>query len=186
MRIRIAFSLFALLVVTAPAGRPAPLPAAAEAVVVRVRLEQLAEAGFTPVPLSHAFKNGDRLRLAVQVNRAGHLYLLYRGRSGATERLAEAALLAGESVLVPAEGALRMDDRPGTETVQILFSLVRLDDPILAARPPAAGERPHIRQIRLRELSLDAGGRPGDAGAAFSADLDPAGVALLDLPLQHR
>jgi hypothetical protein len=163
-------------------------PAAPEQVILYVGLQRVAESGATPVPLNHELRTGDRIRLTVRPTQAGYLYLFYRKGQATSERLWPAGngahpVAAGEEILVPAGGSLRLTADPGPETIQLLFARAPVTDPAALLRPQP---KPRIRQIRLRGIEVDP--EPGVAvpPAAFAGDLDEHGVAILELPLRRR
>ncbi|HVR10977.1 MAG TPA: DUF4384 domain-containing protein [Thermoanaerobaculia bacterium] len=170
-----------------PTARPGTL-------IVRVGLEKVAGSAATAVPLDHVFQSGDRLRISISVNRAGYLRLLARGADGKTERLwppgSEATPIgADESVLVPGDGSIRLDEKPGTERVEVIFSSTPIAKAPVVPVPGPAGrdEAPGtIRQIRLRNLIVDRQAAEGDLGSYFTGDLGKGGVATVAFEIRHQ
>lgn len=73
------------------------------------------------------FRSGDAIRLNVQTNRAGYLYVVNLGSSGLAKQLFPAEgksvkVSAGKAYSVPGKGRIRFDSTPGTEEVLMLLS----------------------------------------------------------------
>lgn len=194
---RVLLPLFLLVALGVPApalARPAAAPSLAKkpspaqsSLVLHVTYLVIAGETRTAVPLDHKFPAGDRLRIEVTPSLAGHLYLFSRAKDGMRERLwppVEGALpvRAGQTVTIPEHGSFRMEGDSGEDTIDLLFTLSPLADPVAAAGPQPES---NIRQIRLKEIKLDS--KPvTDPGASFAADLDDRGIAVLKLKVRHR
>lgn len=82
----------------------------------------------------YPFKSGDQLRFHVQSNIDGYIYILMKkGSSGASALLypapgtdADNRIKAGKDLIVPDNGVLEFDDKPGSETLKIVLSEKRL------------------------------------------------------------
>ncbi|BEV72991.1 hypothetical protein THUN1379_24730 [Paludibacterium sp. THUN1379] len=82
---------------------------------------------------SHTFKSGDAVRLGIQTNMTGYLYVVNAGSSGNMHLLypvdgRPAKVKAGVSYTVPGKGLIRFDSTPGNEEVLILVSPQPLAD----------------------------------------------------------
>lgn len=102
------------------------------------------------------FRSGDRIKLKVQSNDSGFLYIVHQGSSGAWEVLFPSAefkqgsneLVANQSVMIPAgdEMDFEFDEKPGLERIFIVLSTVReqnLDSLIYSlGKGAAAGKAP--------------------------------------------
>jgi hypothetical protein len=121
-------------------------PTTAEPSNFGVRYSVLKVSGLDMVEVSPKtrFRQGDRIRLKVQVNDNGYLYLVHQGSSGAwslmypapkTERDAN-RVAPGKDYLIP-DAVLRFDAKPGTEKLFLIVSRDReatLDKLIYARR----------------------------------------------------
>jgi hypothetical protein len=107
------------------------------------------------------FRSGDRIRLTVEANQNGFLYIIHQGSSG------EWFVLEGSPVAmernkrsdVPAGGRFFFDDRPGEERLFLVFMRHRDAslDRILQGLPPdpASPAKADVTQTRTGRRSVD-------------------------------
>jgi hypothetical protein len=170
-----------------PTARPGTL-------ILRVGLERVAETEATAVPLDHVFESGDHFRINITVNRAGYLRLLHRGVGGKFERLwppgsQPVPIGPNEAVLVPDKGSILLDEKAGTEMIQVVFSVDPLEGPQAGAPRTGAGSEgapAKIGQIRLRDLVVEHQGAEADLGRYFTGELGEHGVSTLAFELRHQ
>ena len=82
------------------------------------------------VPVNTVFRSGDRIRLKVEVNDEGYLYVVHRGTSGSwqvmfpNEKVASGSnrVQPGQSYDIPSGSAFRFTGEPGTERLFIVMS----------------------------------------------------------------
>ena len=142
-----------------PVDRPAPVPvqlASYAPLALRYSIARLDDGQETEVPVSEVFRSGDQVRLKVETNQAGYLYIVARGSSGIWKPLfpsreaSDNAIDARRPYSVPsATHAFTFDDQPGTERLFLLFSRTPVDDldsliENLRNRAPAGVTRPEI------------------------------------------
>lgn len=94
------------------------------------------------------FRSGDAIRLNVQTNRAGYLYVVNLGSSGEARQLFPAQgksikVVAGKTYSVPGKGHIRFDNTPGTEEVLVLIS------------PRPIAEMPQLKQTSYSTTKND-------------------------------
>ncbi|HXO19786.1 MAG TPA: DUF4384 domain-containing protein [Thermoanaerobaculia bacterium] len=160
---------------------------------LRVGLAKVVNLNSTAVPLSHIFESGDRFCITLTANRTGYIALLHRGAAGHLESLwpsngGTAAIAANEMIVVPPDGNFRLDEVPGSEMVQIVFTLAPIGQPmaqLLEATTGASGTSA-IRQIRLRGVVADPSEDSGDVASLFTGDIVEHGVAVVELAIAHR
>jgi len=92
-------------------------------------IERQSSEGMQRVTTSTRFMSGDRVRLHVQSNRSGYLYVVNQGTSGRSDFLFPATINdreyidANRTYTVPAHGGyIRFDNRPGQEVVWVFLS----------------------------------------------------------------
>jgi hypothetical protein len=156
------------------------------------------------VTTDSVFRSGDRIKLAVQTNRSGFLYVINLGTSGRTHVLfphpgvasGSNAVHAGQTYEVPAVGAIRFDDTPGEELVLIMLSPTPIGD----ARPPdqrpgavTADEAARLlmtaEQKGAKDLIVEAdprGPRPASYAVAPLSSLETGGIITVRLKLKHQ
>jgi hypothetical protein len=116
----------------APAPQARSAPARDQYAGIAYWVELLDRTGqLRRVTTGHPFRGGDRIRLSVQSNRDGYLYLMNVGSTGRTTMLfpstgAPEMIRAGQVYQVPANAFLRFDVNPGQETLLIMLSAAPL------------------------------------------------------------
>ena len=128
-----------------------------------------ADCGSTPrdVSSSYLFKNGDRIRLEVESNVDGYLYVILRGSSGKEMFLfPDRRINDGDNFLpkhvpfpVPAGTWFEFDEKPGDERLTVIVSREPMQKPSKSLatdeRPMIAGLRNTVKQTVLtRDLQL--------------------------------
>jgi hypothetical protein len=153
----------------------------------------------------HAFQSGDRIKLRLETNRDGYLYLLNMGSTGRYHLLFPNPRLAGGSNLVKARtvyeiphGAhITFDDNPGEERLLVLLSAHPMADPTLRfdprtmALPNGEGLRTvstiHQKGAKDLTLEVDTGGpEPRAYAVAPLASAGEEGLLAVEITLQHR
>jgi hypothetical protein len=151
------------------------------------------------------FRSGDRIRLRVETNRDGYLYLLNAGSTGRYHLLFPHPKLAGGSNLVKAgavydipHGAfIRFDDNPGEEVLFIVLSPrpmtdmpVRADD--MTRHVPDEDGRQLVQRARLqgaKDLVLEVDASPAEPrsyAVAPLSSLGEQGLLVLEVKLRHQ
>ncbi len=82
------------------------------------------------VPVTKAFKSGDKINVRVEVNDFGYLYILARGSSGKWSPLFPSVEISGGdnrvgpnmAYTIPAGFVFKFDEQPGEERIFIVFS----------------------------------------------------------------
>jgi hypothetical protein len=136
---------------SAPAAAPlnVPLPTVRPAIRSWV-LRRQPDGQFLGVdPSTTVFSSGDQVRIRIEANQAGYVYIFQRGSSGRLSMLFPSAAIDSGQNRVPALQPCEvpgqpgrgfvLDDRPGEEEIFVGFSLRRVnEDPILASldQPP--------------------------------------------------
>ncbi len=121
--------------------KPDAAPAGTTALAMRhqLYLQRGSERG--TVPDGFAFQTGDRIKLLVQVNQPGFLYVLHRGSSGEWKFLfpdpkldrGNHAVKALEPRAIPDDGWFEFDARTGREELYLFFSKERIREFHLAS-----------------------------------------------------
>ncbi|MBK7929139.1 MAG: DUF4384 domain-containing protein [Bryobacterales bacterium] len=121
-----------------PATRPVQVPMLAVShtpVAVRYSLVKLENGAEVEVPVTHTFRSGDQVRLKVEANQRGYLYLIARGSSGVWKPLfpsreaSDNVVEARRGYDVPSSTqAFTFDDQEGREKIFLVFSRVPLSD----------------------------------------------------------
>ncbi|MBN8732516.1 MAG: DUF4384 domain-containing protein [Acidobacteria bacterium] len=121
-----------------PVSRPAQVPMVAVShapVAVRYSLVKLENGAEVEVPATHSFRSGDQVRLKVEANQRGYLYLITRGSSGIWKPLfpsreaSDNVIEARRGYDVPSSTqAFTFDDQEGREKIFLVFSRVPLSD----------------------------------------------------------
>jgi hypothetical protein len=86
------------------------------------------------VPETWVFRQGDRIRLVVEGNATGYLYIFHKGSSGRASILyprkrgacATSQIRAHAESVVPATGWFEFDETPGTEKLYVLYTPKRV------------------------------------------------------------
>jgi len=97
---------------------------------LRYSILKRTDAGSVEVDSDAVFRSGDRIRLRVDVNTAGYLYIINRGSSGNWNPLFPSPKIAngdnrvqkGTQYEIPPGYVFTFDDQPGTERLFIVFS----------------------------------------------------------------
>lgn len=108
---------------TGTAGAQAPLG-------LRVSILKREAAGHRQVDPDTVFRSGDGIRVAVESNQAGYLYIVLQGSSGNWSLLFPSAQIAGGSNVmqsgarytIPSSGDFRFDTHPGQERIFVLLT----------------------------------------------------------------
>jgi len=90
---------------------------------------------YSPVALDTVFHSGDAVRLRLEPNDTGYIYLFQRDATGGWRLASTQRVEKGQRCLLPASGALQYD-QPGSK--ELLLVLSRQEDPSLAALDTAA------------------------------------------------
>jgi hypothetical protein len=141
----------------APAGAAAKFSPASVPVPLGLRyvvLKRDPAGTYAEVDPNSAFQAGDLIRLQVEANADGYLYILTQGSSGTWKLLFPAAevsdgsnlIKAGDSRVVPSSGSIMFDERPGIERLFLVLSRhpePEIDQLIYAVeKPDVPGPRP--------------------------------------------
>lgn len=118
--------------------RPAQVPVVAVShapVAIRYSLVKLENGAEVEVPVTHTFRSGDQVRLKVEANQRGYLYLIARGSSGVWKPLfpsreaSDNLIEARRGYDVPSSTqAFTFDEQEGREKIFLVFSRVPLAD----------------------------------------------------------
>lgn len=112
-------------------------------------IERQSDEGMQRVTTSSTFTSGNRVRLHVQSNRSGYLYVVNQGTSGHSDFLFPASINDGEYIdanrtyTIPAHGGyIRFDDQPGQEIVWIFLSQNPLSPNVPTKGPTISNNSP--------------------------------------------
>jgi hypothetical protein len=122
----------------------------------------------TEVDPDTVFRSGDRIRLRVDVNTVGYLYIINRGSSGNWNPLFPAAKIAkgdnhvqkGIQYEIPAGYVFTFDEQPGTEKLFIVFSRQPVSDleeliySLTGGQNPKTPQRPDDGKILLAQANI--------------------------------
>lgn len=133
---------------------------------VRYAVLQWQEGRLTPAPPDKSYRAGDRIKLQIEVNDSGYLYLIHRGSSGSWRPLFPSPEIAsgdnrverGKIYEIPPGHVFTFDEQPGEEKIFLVFT-----------REPETG---------LEELIYDLSRRGKPAAAPAQAPEAPAKVLL--------
>ena len=135
-------------------------------VAIRYSLVKLDNGAEVEVPPSHVFRSGDQVRLKVEANQRGYLYLIARGSSGNWKPLfpsreaSDNVVEARRGYDVPSSTqAFTFDDQEGKEKLFLLFS-----------RQPISDLDSQIEGLRKRPASNDA--EPAKAPMVLAQNLN--------------
>ena len=126
---------------TTPTEAPVPilntnLSQVQEYMGIRYRITQLLEdCEQVPVDANSTFHAGDQIRLSLESNADGYLYILNQGTSGSwnyifphlTINSGDNFIRKGVEYTIPPRSWLRFDENPGDDVLIILLSKIRLD-----------------------------------------------------------
>jgi hypothetical protein len=157
------------------------------------------------VTTDHMFRSGDRIKMRLETNRDGYLYLLNVGSTGRFHLLFPQPKLAEGSNFVRARtvyeipnGAhITFDDHPGEERLLALLSPQPMTDPALRFDPRTMEvlEDDGRRMVRtaqqkgVKDLTLEvdaAAPAPGAYAVASLASLGDKGLLRVEIKLRHR
>lgn len=167
-----------------PVSKPKPSPGEPTGVAsagLRYWIElQTLSGEIRPVPASHIFKSGDRIRLHVQSNIPGKLTILQKQDGGPAGLLFPPASANGrveafqDNVIPSMKASFRFDNKPGK--IALIMELEG-DPPVLLASstPPAAPAPPNdFEQMERRmRAEMEAAKRKGGKSLVFEEDSDP-------------
>jgi len=130
---------------------------------IRYRVVQLLEdCEQVPVDANSTFRAGDQIRISLESNTDGYLYILNQGTSGAwnyifphlTINNGDNFIRKGLEYTIPPRSWLRFDETPGNDVLIILLSKIRLDpfESGIVRQQRASAERPVTAEI-IRELN---------------------------------
>jgi hypothetical protein len=124
------------------------------------------------IPADTTFRSGDRIRLSVEVNDSGYLYIVHQGSSGTWKLMFPSAetghsnsVAPGRKYLLPPEAVLTFVGKPGVEKLFLVLSRkpeLALDELVYAIGgkgTPGAAEPPRERP---QQPMLIASGKPID------------------------
>ena len=165
-------------------------------------------------PTNTMFRSGDKIRLAVQANREGYVYIVQKGSTGrwgilfpSESQSAQGRIPAFQFCEFPrsAGSSFGFDEHPGAEEVYIGFSarlyssveVIPLIEASIVTRPGVDGasslvgrEPPASMQSRdLKIEKIDGDSAAGPEGTTFYAagsPLDPAALVVVSVKLFHR
>ena len=134
------------------------------------------------VPPKTRFRKGDAIRIKVQVNNDGFLYVVHQGSSGTWDLMHPSPgtpkggnrVVAGEEYLVPHDSLLRFDDRPGIEKLFLIVS-----------REPEATLEKLIFTLSDHGASQRASVRPVPKGTLLAANLEIDNGVITELRKTH-
>ncbi len=97
---------------------------------VRYAVLQWQEGRLTPAPPDRSYRAGDRIKLQIEVNDSGYLYLIHRGSSGAWRPLFPSPEISGgdnrvergKVYEIPPGHVFTFDEQPGEEKIFLVFS----------------------------------------------------------------
>ena len=117
-------------------------------------IEKQSSDGMQRVTTSSAFTSGNRVRLHVQSNRSGYLYVVNQGTSGHSDFLFPANSNDGEYIdanrtyTVPAHGGyIRFDNQPGEEVVWVFLSQQPLSPKMTPTQGSIMPSNPSMKMV---------------------------------------
>ena len=130
---------------------------------IRYRITQLLEdCEQVPVDANSTFHAGDQIRLSLESNTDGYLYILNQGTSGSwnyifphlTINSGDNFIRKGVEYTIPPRSWLRFDENPGDDVLIILLSKIRLDpfESGIIRQQRASPQRPLTAEI-ISELN---------------------------------
>ena len=157
------------------------------------------------VTTDHMFRSGDRIKMRLETNRDGYLYLFTVGSTGRYRLLFPQPQQTGGSTLVKARtvyeipnGAhIKFDDHPGEERLLALLSPQPMTDPALRVDPRTLEELDEdgrradstAQQKGAKDLILEVDATaqaPGAYAVASLASLGDKGLLSVEIKLRHR
>ena len=117
------------------------------------------------VPTDTVFRSGDRVRVKLEANRPGYLYVVQQGSSGRsnllypTPDMQPVAVEAMQPVTIPSgDNVFEFDEKPGTEQLFIVLSSQpeeTLEELLRSVRPRKAKEPDQLARTRAPEFVAD-------------------------------
>lgn len=167
-------------------ARPLPVP---ERLPLRLEVTVLrldnATKALVPVPAGSAFKTGDSVAFEVKASRGGYLALRSPGTAGQLwpPQATGHPMPSQATVRIPASGLIRLS-APSPTKLSLVFSPRPLDGSPPPGSPDA--EKPRwLKQIILREATLEPGEAPAGPALVFEGPLSEAEKAVVELELRH-
>jgi len=136
-----------------------------EIIEVKTTLDLTRDGRTESVPVSHEFQSGDKVVLRYTTNADGYVYWLAKMSSGQYAILfpspktgSDNFVKRNEEHTVPAggKGTFRFDDKPGTESLLMVFSPEKLPD-LEQAVVEAANKDGNIQQSSVKLAALEDG-----------------------------
>lgn len=158
----------------------------------------------TEVPPERVFRSGERLKLLVESNTDGYLYLLNVGSTGRHHllfphpRLAAGSnfVAAGTVYELPHGAVIRFDSNPGEELLVAMFALTELQPPPDADPASRAVTPTEARRIvtaadtrGAKDLVLEsdtAGAEPAVYAVARRSSVEQTGMLAVRIRLRHE
>lgn len=157
------------------------------------------------ITTDHVFRGGDRIKLHVQSNRDGYLYLANIGSTGRSHMLfPHAGMGVGSNSIranvdyeVPYASYIRFDENPGEETLLIMLSPVPMGEMAPTVEPRTAAVSPDDAARMLmkaqakgaKDLILEVdttSAQPAGYAVAPVALLGDGGMITLQVKLKHQ
>ena len=162
----------------APRGNGAAPPSAGHLGVRYGLLRKGADGEYAPVALDTVFQSGDAVRLRLEPNDSGYVYLFQRDAGGAWRLASTQRVGKAQRCLLPASGALQYG-RPGHKELLLVFS--RQEEPSLAELQTAeldalaSNERGNLLQAAVSSqesaYAVDTRGEASQQKVAFEITL---------------
>ncbi len=189
-----------------PAERTPETPKKESYLGIKYAIELVGKDGTrVEVTPDRVFQSGDRIKVRVETNRDGYLYLLNVGSTGRYHLLFPHPKLSEGSNFVKARAVydipygafIRFDDNPGEESLLVMLSPYPMTEPAPSADPrtrvvpPQEGQR-IVRTAQARgakDLTLEvdtAGTEPAAYAVAPLSSLGEQGMLVLEIKLRHR
>jgi hypothetical protein len=119
-----------------PSGAAPNVPVSDEPLGIRYCVLKLIDNSMTEVSPDSVFHTGDRIRVKVEVNSSGYLYVVHQGSKGTWQVVFPAAetgtgdnrVDSSHPCLLPPKGRLVFDDHPGVEVLFVVFSRQPAED----------------------------------------------------------
>jgi hypothetical protein len=133
----------------------------------------------------HQFRAGERIRLLVEANRDGYIYIFSQENDEAPKLLFPNTAIAGGSNCVsahqtfwlPEDGEIEFDNRPAREKLTVVFSETPLAKLAPSAKLEGEAVEAGLFQEVARQTAVRAGGQSG-AGALLTKTEGQRGVRL--------
>lgn len=134
---------------------------------------------------NHQFRAGERIRLLVEANRDGYIYIFSQENDEAPKLLFPNTAIAGGSNCVsahqtfwlPEDGEIEFDNRPARERLTVVFSETPLAKLAPSAKPEGEAVEAGLFQEVARQTAVRTGGQSG-AGAMLTKMEGRRGVRL--------